>query len=526
MRRVLVTISVLVLLLAANAASGFAQSGIPAPKRLSFDGHTEPFAWDSAGILVARPGAVVSEGGQVRLTTELWQIDPVSGVSLQLSADGTLPVRGARGPLSGPAIIVVNGPSLDPELWLTPADGSAPRLLLRGAREYFDQPVLSPDGTRYAFTRTPSGSVTQGLSEIWLGPATGGSPQRLIAGASTPVWSPDGRILAFEHNGDAYIADSSTTKQAWARQDVVLTLPTSSQPVSLTPPPAIRVLHTQANYNFSQSAVCRSKTLPVGAITTLPLEDYVRFVLPIEASPPDPPESLKAQAVASRTYAWACINHGGICTSSHPSYDITDWTGDQAMCELRADARTDAAQAATNSQYVSWNGTVAAALYSANNSDPTATNPTEFANPGVYPYLRAVDDPVTFGNTRSGHGQGLSQVGAIRWARDFEWDYVQILTHYYSGVTIEGATNFGSLIAPWNNGWQTSNRVRIKGNASNNGTFDVSVRGDGLSSTSIATQTLLTVLDLSAVSDQPLGDLVISGTLGSTQADERCSEGG
>jgi len=517
MRRVLAAISFLGLLIVANAIPGFAQTGIPAPHRLTSDGRTEPLAWDLAGILVARPGAVVRDGDRVRVANELWQIEPSSGDSRQLSADGPVPARRSTGPLRGSTISVVNVSTLDPELWLTPGDGSAARLLLKGTREYFDLPVVSPDGSHYAITRTPAGSVTRGSSGIWLGRMLGGAPHLLIAGASSPLWSPDERLLAFEHNGDLYTADSSASGQGWFDQDVALASTVSSQPSSLTPPPTIRVYHTKPNYDFSQMHTCRDKSLAVGAITTHTFEDYVRFVLPIEASPGDPPEALKAQAVASRTYAWACINHGGICTTSHPAYDITDWTGDQAMCELRADPRTDAAGALTAGQYLSSNGLVAAALYSANNSDPTRTNTSEFKNPGAYPYLRAVDDPVTFGNARSGHGQGLSQVGSLRWAGNFGWDYIQILTHYYTGVTVEGAANFGSLIAPWDNWWQTSNRVRIKGNASNGGTFDVTASGDGLSSTIVATQTLLTVLDLSAVPDQPPGALTVSGRLGSTQ---------
>ena len=517
MRRGLAVITLLGLLIGANALSGFAQTGIPAPHRLTFDGRTEPIAWELSGILVARPGAVLRDGDRVRVANELWQIDPSSGAGRQLSADSTVPARRSTGPVGGATVSVVNVPTLAPELWLTPAGGSGAGLLLKGTREYFDLPVVSPDGARYAFTRTPTGSVTRGSSAIWAGRVSGGPPLLLITGASSPLWSPDGRLLTFEHDGDLYTADIAVTRQGWAVQDIAFAATVSSQPSSLTPPPSIRVYHTKLNYDFSQMHTCRNTSLPVGAVTTLPLEDYVRFVLPIEASPSDPPESLKAQAVASRTYAWACINHGGICTTSHPAYDITDWTGDQAMCELRADSRTDAAGAATAGQYLSSNGLVAAALYSANNSDPTRTNTSEFNNPGIFPYLRAVDDPVTFGNVRSGHGQGLSQVGSIRWAGNFGWDYIQILTHYYTGITVEGASNFGSLIAPWNNWWQTSNRIRIRGNASNGGAFDIRAVGQGLTSTLVASNPLLASLDVSGAPDQPPDGLVISGTLGTSQ---------
>jgi SpoIID/LytB domain protein len=36
----------------------------------------------------------------------------------------------------------------------------------------------------------------------------------------------------------------------------------------------------------------------------------------------------------------------------------------------------------------------------------------------------------------SGHGVGLNQRGAMILAADYQWDYRQILYHYYSKVTI------------------------------------------------------------------------------------------
>lgn len=119
--------------------------------------------------------------------------------------------------------------------------------------------------------------------------------------------------------------------------------------------------------------------------------------------------------------------------------------------------------------------------------------------------------------TRQGHGGGFSQKGSQRWAAQYGWNYLQILTHYYSNVTIEGQTNFGSLIAPWQGGYVSANRARIVGTASNGSTLDVYARAQGLTTTLVATSTLLSALDLSASPDQPLGAFVLTATLSNMQ---------
>ena len=45
-------------------------------------------------------------------------------------------------------------------------------------------------------------------------------------------------------------------------------------------------------------------------------------------------------------------------------------------------------------------------------------------------------DPVGLGMDRNGHGHGLSQWGARRWAGYYGWNAVQIIAHYYTGVEV------------------------------------------------------------------------------------------
>ncbi|MBI5879963.1 MAG: SpoIID/LytB domain-containing protein [Chloroflexi bacterium] len=503
-------------LLVLAALPVFAQTGATGPRRLTSDGRSTPAAWDAAGLRVTRPGALIESAGVSRIASELWRLDTANGAAVLLSPDAPQTGRAPVG-AGGVRVYVVNPGSLDPELWIANADGSNARLLLRGSSEYFFDPVVSPDGRQFAFVRTPTGSETHVTSAIWAGQADGRNVRRLIAEASAPVWSPDSAQLAFEHRGDVYVTNVSTPVTKWP-EPLWLTInggpaapsaPTA--PGALTPPSIIRVLHAKGNYDFSQVYACTNPSLATGTIVTIPFETYVSWVVPIEASASNPPEHLKAQAVAARTYAWKRVNY------SNP-WDVSDWTDTQAMCPLRADPRSDAATAATAGQYIAYTGQLIHALYSAENGDPTKKNP--FQPPGNCPacaYLDAVDDPVSWLQTVSGHGAGFSQKGSQRWAGRYGWNYIQILMHYYSNVTIEGPTTFGSLIAPWSGWYQTSNRVRAAGAANNVGTFNMYAVGVGLSGTQFATNTVTSALDVSALPDQLLGSLVISGTLGGTR---------
>ncbi len=41
-------------------------------------------------------------------------------------------------------------------------------------------------------------------------------------------------------------------------------------------------------------------------------------------------------------------------------------------------------------------------------------------------------DTLTFTAQGHGHGVGMSQIGAVGYANEAGWSYIQILSHYYS----------------------------------------------------------------------------------------------
>ncbi len=116
-------------------------------------------------------------------------------------------------------------------------------------------------------------------------------------------------------------------------------------------------------------------------VNVLPMEKYVRGVLPAELSSIWPQQAMRAQAVASRTYAAYERGHAGM-----RPYDLCDTAACQAYGGASAETtRTDEAVAATARRVLTYGGETAFAQYSASNGGWTVD--------GGRPYLPAQEDP-------------------------------------------------------------------------------------------------------------------------------------
>lgn len=357
---------------------------------------------------------------------------------------------------------VVTRDGFDPELWLADTTrNTTARIAQGGGLEHFANPAWSPDDAFVIFTRSPTGSTTANQSEVWRARADGSDVRAITQNLGEevlPQYSPDGSALAFVRDGDVWVMQLNAEGLPQADTNAVQTNPRDFKTpragnAPRVPPGFIRVQHGAAN-------ACRS--VPVGQIDWIDFETYVKRVVPAEVFASWDDDALKTQAVAARTYAWFWI-----LQHDTSSFDVTDTTAYQYMCDTRY-ATTDSATDATRGQYLDYQGYMVFAAYGAENGDPTLTN--TFGNP----YLLGVDDPVGFMKTRAGNGIGYSQWGAQRWASQYDWNYQQILRHYYSNVTLEtfaGNANdstppIGAIVVPWNHWGLVSNRIRFIINAS------------------------------------------------------------
>lgn len=340
------------------------------------------------------------------------------------------------------------------ELWLAAENTSARRVLFLPG-EIIGEVRWSPDSRAIAFIRTPLGSDTDAAAELWRFDIADGRLTRLTRNNlpdHSPHWSANGRTITVWHGAKTItlpadrlsVDDTPAPTRRFSPLNVTHT-------AALTAPAEIRVIHSEYN-------TCRADT-PVGQIDTIPFEEYVKRVVPNEVFPSWDAAALQAQAVAARTYAWYQY-----LRDPAAEWHVTDWVDYQYMCDT-TDPRTDAAVDATAGEYISYQNAPIVAMYSAENSSPTRSSP-------YVEYLRAVDDPVSFGEPRNGHGYGMGQWGAQRWASQYGWDYAAILRHYYWNVSLTTGTVLTdtaapkiSLVEPWRGFYVTGNRLGVVFNA-------------------------------------------------------------
>jgi stage II sporulation protein D len=187
----------------------------------------------------------------------------------------------------------------------------------------------------------------------------------------------------------------------------------------------------------------RSRGGGVSVVNGLPLDTYLRGVVPSESPSHWPLAALEAQAVAARSYAVAELR---------PSswYDLVPTTADQVYGGVRAERpNTDRAVYATRGQVLTWNGQVARTYYSSSSGGRTEAVQDAWPGAAPIPYLRSVPDPYDtysphhnwgpydFSSSRLAAALGLgSAVESVGMVRDSSFRARSVAFHLASGAVV------------------------------------------------------------------------------------------
>ena len=130
-------------------------------------------------------------------------------------------------------------------------------------------------------------------------------------------------------------------------------------------------------------------------ILTLPLESYLKGVVPYEMSDSFPLEALKAQAVCARTYALSKMNPSA-------EWDVVDNTNDQAF-KGTPDNSENASLAVqeTEGLVLTWNSKLITAWYSASNGGQTELPGNIWSGDNIPGCFAMTDDPWDVQNPES-----------------------------------------------------------------------------------------------------------------------------
>ncbi len=188
-----------------------------------------------------------------------------------------------------------------------------------------------------------------------------------------------------------------------------------AQPSLVTVPASIRV-----------GSNCPSGRTSCTVFTVYTLDAYVRFGLDDEWISSWNANSLKAGAIAFRSYGAYHVNH----PINAANYDICNTTSCQVCDPADSATSTNNATNQTTGSIVG-NSTSTDVLFSEYSAENNLGGcPDGFTgNNGTWPCL---SDPVDAGQAFFGHGRGMCQWGSQRWSINQGKDFVWIVNHYYN----------------------------------------------------------------------------------------------
>jgi Tol biopolymer transport system component/DNA-binding winged helix-turn-helix (wHTH) protein len=160
------------------------------PKTFTPLSSTAVAAWNPDGTHL-----IVSWVDGPRALPSLWQISLMGGAPRKLVDDARYPAVSS----DGSQIVFVRGASTDQEIWIMQADGEKPRRVVPGESGMFGTPVWSPDGRRIAYLASAYEPAHWGMStRIEILDLATGRKETNFAGLSLRLglaWTPDGQLI-------------------------------------------------------------------------------------------------------------------------------------------------------------------------------------------------------------------------------------------------------------------------------------------------------------------------------------------
>lgn len=186
----------------------------------------------------------------------------------------------------------------------------------------------------------------------------------------------------------------------------------------------VRILGTSGP--FSQSNIAWRGQIRFTPVTTtghaidyVPMEQYLRGVVPRESPSSWPVEALRAQAVAARSYAYDAASSGSVlwCTTMSQVYNGAD-DGSSS----HESAKTDAAVLATADKFVVYGSKVVQAFFSSSSGGRTANIEDVWLGSSPQPYYTSVADADDVGGNPNYRWSLSSMSGATLGAKIRDYD--------------------------------------------------------------------------------------------------------
>ncbi len=201
-------------------------------------------------------------------------------------------------------------------------------------------------------------------------------------------------------------------------------------------------------------------------VNRLPMEEYLRAVVPAEIGPRPAAEraAAEAQAVAARSYALVRL-----VETSRRAYDLSAGIYDQVYGGVAAErAVTDAAVAATDGLVLTFAGRVVSAPYHSTCGGQTAEAPEAWRTRGE-PFLRRVSDRIP-----GSDGYYCDRAPRFRWERTIDGDVLAANVERYLRTYAEApAGALGDVRAVRVEGTTPSGRAAAVVFATERGTYRV-----------------------------------------------------